>query len=270
MCHAAGISLLRIAGSVDESIAVETVNWVLSSKCTLPLDVQLLSMEYTGELLLPHLLPVLKRRLTSLTCHVDDSRFSLALTLTSLTSLCLNKLCVADPASHAEWNLAALRVLRLSDCHGPLAEMLLVGGLPRLETFAADGCDFWDEGGSSSPDFLLCYTSLQHLTLVDCGLRNLPRMAELTRLENLDVTCSDLLQMDLRPALSGLQSLTELTTRDILPTDVYVECVLSIPSLKCLHVEVKGWSSECAYQLSRLTTVMSDRDGIVYFYKIGL
>lgn len=157
MCQwATGIRLLRIAGSVHERIAVHTASWVLGSKCTLPLDVQLPSAEYTGHLLRPHLLPVLKYRLTSLTCLVDGARLPLILTLTSLTSLCLNKVRVADRASHVAWNLTVLRVLRLSHCHGSMPHLLLAGGLPRLETFAADGCEFWDGGGSSSPDFLLC------------------------------------------------------------------------------------------------------------------
>lgn len=90
---AAGIAKLELAGKANVQATLDIINWILGhSKIQLPLRL-ILSIEYkltaSATLLLPHMMPILQRRLASLTCKVDDSALSAVLSLTSLTYLCL-------------------------------------------------------------------------------------------------------------------------------------------------------------------------------------
>ncbi len=264
--HAAGRWLLHIIGTANEDTALYVINWVLGSKFTKALSLHLPCANSTEELLLPHLMPQLKSQLIELFCRAKEANLADILALTSLMKLSLDKVQVGEGAPLAAWQLPVLRSLRLAGCKGLLAALIQAGSLPKLEKFRAVGCKF-GIGSGGSFDFLLRFASLQSLQLRDCDLHQLPSLAALTRLKTLEVTGSDRVQ-DLRPVLSGLQSLTALNTIGIWPTDQFVAALLSVPSVVCLAVDFPDAGMYEAYHLSSLSAVMSDRKRAMHIREI--
>ena len=259
--HAAGISLLRIIGEVNERTALYVINWVLGFNFTEALSVHLPSARLVKKFQQPHLMPKLRNQLKELNCRAEEANLADICALTSLSELALDQLQVGDTAPFAAWRLPELRVIRFSECKGLLAALLRAGSLPKLKKFQADGCKF-GIGLAGNFDFLLRFTSLQSLRLHDCDLHQLPSLAALTRLEIFEVTGSDRMQ-DLRPVLSGLQSLTELRTINVRPSDQFVTAIVSVPSVVTLTVNWERVRLQDLHHLSRLNAVMSNRNGVM-------
>lgn len=251
---------MHFAGKANVQATFDIINWVLGhSKFQLPLSLFLpISFDLTASatLFLPYLMPILQRRLASLSCNLDDSALSAVLSLTSLTYL---SLCGTLSSAQVAWELPLLKVLKLTGFRegGGDARVLAVGAMPQLRSLCAAHCtfDIHDLGALSS------FTSLQRLALPSCDLQQLPSLAGMEQLEELDISNNKEFH-NIQSTLAGVQALAVLTAKHSMRLNKeLLEAVAAVPSLTRLGSRADGYTREEMHWLSGLCEIMFDRHG---------
>lgn len=132
--------------------------------------------------------------------------------------------------------------------------MLAVGAMPQLQVLHATHCifDIHDLGALSS------FTSLQRLALPSCDLQQLPSLAGMEQLEELDISNNKEFH-NIQSTLAGVQALAVLTTKNSMRLNKeLLEAVAAIPSLTLLKLggRADGYTCEEAHWLSGLCEIM--------------
>lgn len=253
----AGIRTLPIGGSLGADSALNFVNYLLGSRCTLPLDLDLsliVPSRASEQLFQPHLMPVLRQRLESFRARVPRGALGQLLATASLVNLKLS--CDVNGALVAAWQLPALQHLHLLLCKGDVGALLHAGSMPNLLTFEAEACNI-STGGMEA---LASCSSLRRLDFVSCRMEPLPALASLVHLCELNLHKNEQM-LDVINMLNPDYDVD----RDVQLSAALVDNVRSAQSLTRLEFSYgtqKTWSARTWFYLSQLCEILSARGGV--------
>ena len=253
----AGIRTLRISGPLGADSALNFVNYLFGSRCTLPIDLDLsliVPSRASEQLFQPHLIPALRQRLESFRARVPRNALGQLLATTSLVTLELS--CDVNGALIAAWQLPALQNLHLKFCKGDVGALLRAGSMPNLLTFQAKACSI--SGGGM--EALLSCSLLRRIEFLKCSMEPLPALASLVHLRELTLHKNEQV-VDLSNQLN-VDNDVDMDAQLSAALVANVRSVLSLTRLKFSYGMQKLWSARMWYYLSQLCEILSARGGV--------